>query len=89
MKILPNTYHLQAKESILLNVPAENKLQHSVRLITIFKKFNLKNHVPYIAIEFCSTGAKIGIKPLNDGKESQGCHLNGFEIYRNFPVSLE
>jgi hypothetical protein len=32
VKILPNTYRLQAKESILLNVPAENKLQHSICL---------------------------------------------------------
>ena len=87
MKILPNTYHLQAKESILLNVPVENKLQHSVCLIKIFKKLNKKNCVPYLAIEFCSTGAKIGTKPLNAGQERQGCHLKGFEIYRNFPVS--
>jgi hypothetical protein len=83
VKIPPNTYHLQAKESILLNVPAENKVQHPSCWIKRFKK----NHIPYLATEFCSTVGTTGIKPLNAGEESQGCQLKGFEICRNFPIS--
>ena len=57
-------------------------------VIKIFKKLNKKNHIPYLAIKFCLVGAKIGIKSLNAGEESQGCCLKGFEICRNLPVSL-